>query len=204
MIGKLKGLIDHHEDGALLVDVGGVCYHVFTHPGVMAAYGVGDAVELMIETHVREDHIHLYGFSSASERDWFRLLTSVQGVGAKMGLAILGGFTPDQLHMIIVAQDKTQLTAIGGVGPKLAQRITNELKGKTEALLSSSAMVMTLPTAGKTALTDETSHMVNDAVSALVNLGYGRSEAYIAVQSSSAEHDDLDTLIKHALKVLAE
>jgi Holliday junction DNA helicase RuvA len=205
MIGKLKGRVDEVSADNLILDVNGVGYLVFGHPRLLAAAEPGLAMDITIETHVREDHIHLYGFANAAERDWFRLLTTVQGVGAKVGLAILGMFSPDQLHTIIAAQDQKQMSAVNGIGPKLAQRIVNELKGKTEALLSVSMPAHSGAVAQPVAATAEVSPVTGDAVSALVNLGYGRSEAYTAVNQVAAQQPDADAaaLIKQALKELA-
>lgn len=211
MIGKLKGRIDSSDEDSLIVDVGGVGYLVFASSRTLAQCESGAAIELIIETHVREDHIHLYGFPSAAERDWFRLLTTVQGVGAKMGLAILGMFAPSQLATIIAAQDKKQLTAASGVGPKLAERLVVELKNKVAKMpLGGGAadVVVPLPTPkgkSKAAAKPATINHAEDAVSALVNLGYGRTEAYSAV-ARAMQHDDtaeLDALIRHGLKELA-
>ena len=131
MIAKLSGLLDSIRDGQAIIDVGGVGYLVFCSSrtlGLMPARG--QSVSLQIETHVREDHIHLYGFGSDAERDWFRTLTTVQGVGAKVALSILGTLAPLELAQAIVAGDRATVSRADGVGPKLAQRIVIELKDK--------------------------------------------------------------------------
>ena len=131
MISKLTGKIDSFADNHLILDVQGVGYQIFASARTLSRIGqVGDGASLLIDTHVREDHIHLYGFADAAEQRWFRLLTSVQGVGAKVGMAILGACPPDKLALAIASQDKALLTQADGVGPKLAVRILTELKDK--------------------------------------------------------------------------
>lgn len=209
MIGKLKGRIDSADEDSLIVDVGGVGYLVFGSARLLAQCEPGAAIELIIETHVREDHIHLYGFPSAAERDWFRLLMTVQGVGAKMALAILGTFAPGQLATIIAAQDKKQLTVASGVGPKLAERLVVELKSKVAKMQLGGAaadVVVPLPRPkGKAKAQDISVSAAEDAVSALVNLGYGRTEAYSAVARAMQQDEaaGLDALIRQGLKELA-
>lgn len=203
MIGKLKGRIDSADETSLILDVGGVGYIVFCHSRALAQCEPGTAAEFIIETHVREDHIHLYGFSSVAERDWFRLLTTVQGVGARMGLAILGTFAPDQIHTIIAAQDKKALTAVSGVGPKLAERIVTELKSKVGSLPTSGVALASTAATPKAATSG--GGEMEDAISALVHLGYGRAEAYSALARATQKESiqALDALIKAGLKELA-
>ena len=123
MIAKLAGLLDSAGSDSAIVDVGGVGYLVFCSGRTLAKLPAkGAPVSLLVETHVREDHIHLYGFADAAEREWFRLLTTVQGVGAKLGLAILGTLAPDDLARAIASGDKASLSRPAGVGPKLAAR----------------------------------------------------------------------------------
>ncbi|MCI5049305.1 MAG: Holliday junction branch migration protein RuvA [Rickettsiales bacterium] len=203
MIGKLKGIIDTLEEDHVIIDVNGVGYVVYCSSKTLAQLpSAGEATILIIETHVREDHIHLYGFQNAVERDWFRLLVTVQGVGVRMGLAILGTFSPDQIANTIAAQDKKMMTQVSGVGPKLAERIITELKNKV-ASLPTSTQVIDHPT--KTSAAQAGSGVSEDAVSALVNLGYGRSEAFAAIARISNEQnkDALDILIREGLKELA-
>lgn len=207
MIGKLSGIVDSRLDDTLILNVGGVGYEIYCSPAIMGEAQEGSALSLAIETHVREDHFHLYGFRDFAERDWFRLLTSVQGVGAKMGLALLGAYDPDSLLRIIGAQDKTMLTRVSGVGPKLAERIITELKSKV-AKMGSFAPLPAAPAAGKAANApkakgkDTTSGLLEDAVSALTHLGYQRTEAFtVASTVLQAEGEmTLDALIRKALQ----
>ena len=135
MIGKLKGVVDEVGEEELILDVGGVGYLVAASARTLRALpAVGQAAALFIETHVREDAIRLYGFLTASERDWFRLLQSVQGVGAKVALGVLGTLTGDAISAAIAHQDKAAMALAPGVGPKLAARIVHELKDKAPAL----------------------------------------------------------------------
>lgn len=211
MIGKLRGIVDESGEDYVILDVGGVGYVVFcSSRTLMNLPGRGEAAELVIETHVREDHIHLYGFASVYERDWFRLLTSVQGVGVKMGQAILGLLEPDALLRTIGAQDKTGLTRVSGVGPKLAERIITELKSKVAKMGGATIPSSPAPVAkikGSKAEAKQETRIVEDAVSALVNLGYNRTEAFTAIttalQKQEGETPQLDVLIRHGLKELA-
>jgi Holliday junction DNA helicase RuvA len=209
MIARLKGLLDDAGPDWIVVDVGGVGYLVFCPARVIAGLPApGEPVALFIETHVREDHIHLYGFATARERESFRLLTTVQGVGAKVGLAILGTLSVDELINAIVAQDKALLTRAEGVGPRLAARLLTELKDKVVGLSGdfAPAVPASVSSAGGDA-DGQADGVAADAVSALVNLGYGRAEAFGAVnramQGGSAGAD-LDALIPAALKELSQ
>lgn len=205
MIGRLRGKVLERDEESLVLDVNGVGYHVFCSTRTLAALpGEGEMAELTIETHVREDHIHLYGFPSKYERDWFRLLTTVQGVGVKMGLAILGAYSPEQLAHAIAAQDKASLTRISGVGPKLAERMVTELKSKVAKFATST--VIPLSKFGKKTAAATPASLTEDAVSALVHLGYNRMDAFSAI--ASAQHKQggktsIDELIKGGLKELA-
>jgi Holliday junction DNA helicase RuvA len=199
MIAKLTGVIDSKTADAAIVDVGGVGYQAFCSTRTLSRLpGPGGAISLFIETHVREDHIHLYGFIDAAEREWFRLLTTVQGVGAKLALAILGVLSSTDLTQAILVQDKTSLARASGVGPKLAARIVAELKDKVGGIALG-------PVAAVAAAT-EPAGPVADAVSALVNLGYRRTEAFGAVAQAAKRlgpHAALDALIKAGLKELS-
>jgi holliday junction DNA helicase RuvA len=199
MIAKLTGVIDSKTGEAAIVDVGGVGYLVFCSARTLGRLpAAGGAISLFIETHVREDHIHLYGFSDAAEREWFRLLTTVQGVGAKLALAILGVLSAADLTQAIAAQDRTSLARASGVGPKLGARIVAELKDKIGGV----ALGPVAAVAGAT----EPSGPVADAVSALVNLGYRRAEAFGAVAQASKRLGStapLDQLIRAGLKELS-
>lgn len=205
MIGKLTGTVDSLGEDWVLVDVRGVGYVVFCSRRTLAALPEPDApISLLIETHVREDHIHLYGFNDTAERDWFRLLGTVQGVGARMALAILSVLSPGQLVQAIAAQDRAALSRASGVGPKLAGRIIAELKEAAGRIaLGEAARVSPGATPGAAAGAEPVSE---DAVSALVNLGYGRSEAFGAIaQATQALGGDasLDAVIKAGLRELA-
>lgn len=216
MFAKLTGTIDTLFQDSLILDVHGVGYHVFASGRTLGVIGSqGDPTSLLIDTHVREDHIHLYGFASAAERDWFRMLTSVQGVGARSGLSILTTCAPDKLLMAILSGDANALRQADGVGPKLAVRIVTELKSKAQNMsMGSNATVTPLPakTKKKSAPVQEEVaaqpdfSIDQDAVSVLVNLGYGRSEAFSAIMNVRQRANDnpkLEDLIKLALKELA-
>jgi holliday junction DNA helicase RuvA len=182
MIAKLAGILDQVSADAAIVDVGGVGYIAFCSTrtlGRLPAPGV--PVQLLIETHVREDHIHLYGFADAAEREWFRLLTTVQGVGARLALSVLSALGPEQLGLAIVAQDRALLAQADGVGARLAARIVNELRDKAGSLALAPPSVPPSPTAGARPGEDAAA----DAVSVLVNLGYRRAEAYGAVAAAA-------------------
>lgn len=204
MIAKLKGLVDSTGDGFAVVDVAGVGYLVFCSNRTLGRLAPGEAAEVLVETHVREDHIHLYGFVEAAERDWFRLLTTVQGVGARVALGILSVLAPDELVRAVAAQDKVPLTRAAGVGPKLAGRVVSELKDKVGGLALGSAAAVEGPAVPAAAQAPASA--TADAVSALVNLGYGRSEALGAVAHASGKlgHEaDVAALIRGGLAELA-
>lgn len=234
MIGKLTGHIDHIDQNHIILDVQGVGYVVTASARTLRMVGKPPAlVSLLIETHVREDAIALYGFATSLEKAWFNLLITVQGVGAKVALAILGALTPDQLLAAITAQDKTALTVAEGVGPKLALRLVTELKDKTVQLLSAqhfmekpiSTINAPIPqphsppdelneTAAPSQPPDkisasdieQTGKISADALSALINLGYKRMEAFaaITVASQKLTHDfSLNALIIASLAELA-
>jgi Holliday junction DNA helicase RuvA len=204
MIGKLTGVIDTIKGNQLILDVNGVGYIVFASGRTLSRIGTkGDICSVLIETHVREDHIHLFGFVDAVEQEWFLLLTKVQGVGAKVGLAILSVASPNDLALAIAAQDKVVFTQADGVGPKLGTRIVTELKDKTGGMdLSSTAPQSAVATGTSTSDNND----IAEALSALVNLGYGRSEAMIAINRAKqnlADGADLGMLIKQGLKELS-
>lgn len=179
MIAKLTGILDSIGDDWAIVDVGGVGYLVFCSTRTLSQMpGTGEAVSFVIETHIREDHIHLYGFLDHAERDWFRLLTTVQGVGAKVGLGIQSVLGPQELTDAILAQDKGMITRAPGVGPKLATRLLTELKDKVGGIAASA------PAVAAVAANDSDRAVLDDAVSALVNLGYRRGDAFGAVSGA--------------------
>jgi holliday junction DNA helicase RuvA len=198
MIAMLSGIVDQAGSDSVVVDVNGVGYLVFASARTLARLPPrGQKLRLLIETHVREDHIHLYGFADEAERAWFRLLTTVQGVGARLALALLGALAPEALVTAIMAQDKAALTRADGVGPKLAQRIANELKDKVGGIALGPAATSAPEAAPKGAAAD--------AVSALVNLGYSRSDAYGAVNQAAQRlgaEARIDALIRAGLQEL--
>ncbi len=197
MIGKLKGIIDSIEDDRLIVDVNGVGYLVFCSSKTQIAAGnTGAAVMLYIETHVREDHIHLYGFASQAEHKWFKLLTNVQGVGSKVALALLSAFTPNEITQAIAAQDKTFLTKASGVGPKLAVRLVTELKDKVGAVIAEPLEVK----GQKSKVKGGNDDIRADAISALTNLGIARMDAFLAVNKVANDDKKLEQIITDALK----
>jgi Holliday junction DNA helicase RuvA len=198
MIGKLRGVVDGIEEQRCILDVNGVGYLVFASTQTLSALpGPPGVVSLLIETQVREDAISLYGFATSAERDWFRLLTTVQGVGAKVALALLSALSPEQLIAAIATGDRAALTRSPGVGPKLAVRLVSELRERVGAMPSGGVLV---PSAVVV------SGVVSDALSALVNLGYRRAEAEAALARAVAEHGEgaaLDVLIRAGLKGLS-
>ena len=201
MIAKLKGQIDEIGIDHLVIDVGGVGYLVFASARTLGSIGaVGEAATVFTEMQVSETDMRLMGFASAAERDWFRLLTSVQGVGGKVALAILGTQEPGDLHRAIASGDKAMVARANGVGPKLAARIVNELKDKVGGMdLGPGAMgaAMVTPAAGAAA----------DAVSALQNLGFKPAIAGMAVAEATGElgeDADMGALVKLALKKAAK
>ena len=204
MIAKLAGLLDQVMSDGAVIDVGGVGYLVFCSTRTIGQLPPpGGAARLLVETHVREDHIHLYGFIDAVERDWFRLLTTVQGVGARLALALLSAVPPDALALAILAQDKATLARADGVGPRLAARIANELRDKVGGLATAAPTAMT----GANAAVVAEAGAATDAVSALVNLGYRRAEAFGAVSAAArrlGEDAALDALIRAGLQELGQ
>jgi holliday junction DNA helicase RuvA len=200
MIGKLKGIVDSHGEDFVILDVHGVGYIVHCSGRTLQKLPrPGEAAALAIETHMREDAIKLFGFLSEVERDWFRLLQSVQGVGAKVALAIQTVLDVAELASAIACQDKAAIARAPGVGPKLAARIASELKDKAAA----SGAVAHARLAG---LDGGQPAAAQDALSALVHLGYGRPQAAAAVAASVAALGDgapAAELILRGLKELA-
>jgi len=201
LIARLKGLIDDMAEDHLVLDVGGVGYLVQCSARTLRQLpGRGEAIVLEIETHVREDHIHLFGFVEAVERDWFKLLQTVQGVGARVALGILSSVAVDEIGGAIAAQDHVPLTQASGVGPKLAKRIVTELKDK--APVPNLGAVLSSVAAGDVRASGHQA----DAVSALINLGYGRSEAFSAVALAArtlGEAAAVEELITSGLKEMS-
>ncbi len=205
MIGKLKGTIDSYGEDFVILDVHGVGYQVHCSARTLQALpGAGEAATLSIETHVREDQIRLYGFQSDVEREWFRLLQTVQGVGAKVALAVLGTLRPADLASAIAMRDKAAVSRAPGVGPKVAERIVTELKDKAPAFTDIDPAAIRL----SGAIEDKKAPQpVRDAVSALVNLGYGQPQAAAAIAAAArdaGEGADTPSLIRLGLKELAK
>jgi Holliday junction DNA helicase RuvA len=204
MIGKLKGIVDSYGEDWVIVDVGGVGYQAFCSARTLQSLPEpGRAASLSIETYVREDVIRLYGFADDREREWFRLLQTVQGVGAKVALAILGVLPPGDLAGAIALQDRAALSRAPGVGKKVAERIVAELRDKAPAFSGADAAVVHL----QAELAEKKApRPVADAVSALVNLGYPQVQASAAVAAASRAAGDaatIETLIRLGLKELA-
>ncbi len=201
MIARLAGTVAEITADAAVIDVAGVGYQAFCSSRTLARLpAAGAPVQRFIETHVREDHIHLYGFIDRAERDWFRLLMTVQGVGARLALAILSVLAPEPLGLAILAQDKGALAQAEGVGPRLAARIANELRDKVGGFPDAAAAV-----AASAAPVPQGA--AADAVSALVNLGYRRSEAFGAVAAAAqrlGSEAGTDALIRAGLQELAQ
>tara|TARA_B100001989_G_C24450527_1_gene418704 strand:+ start:232 stop:864 length:633 start_codon:yes stop_codon:yes gene_type:complete len=204
MIGKLTGKIDSFDTDHLILDVSGVGYIVYASSRTLASIGqVGEVVSLLINMQVREDAMTLYGFADKTEQAWFKLLTSVQGVGAKAGLSILAATPADQLGFVIASQDKAALTRADGVGPKLAARILTELKDKAGQIEISAPVTGAAPVVQDGAPQVSVSRADEDAVSALTNLGYARAEAYKAVMQAKGKANDNDAENVEALIRLA-
>ena len=202
MIAQLRGSIVRIDDNMAIIDVGGVGYAVTVSGKTQAGLSVGGGeMTLLTDMVVREDSMTLFGFVDASERDAFRLLVTVQGVGAKAAMAILSVLTPDDLAGAIMAGDKAMVARADGVGPKLALRVVNELAEKIGALPISGAASSAVAVGGAAG------SVAADAMSALVNLGYGRAEAHVALQrarSAGVAEDDLSALIAAALQEMGQ
>ena len=204
MIGKLKGLIDSYGEDYVILDVGGVGYQVHCSSRTLQALpSPGEAAVLPIETYVREDQIKLFGFRTDVEREWFRLLQTVQGVGAKVAMSVLGTLKASELASAIAMRDKAMVARAPGVGQKVAERIVTELKDKAPAFANIDPAAVHL--AG--ALDEKRApRPVADAVSALINLGYGHPQAAAAIAAAArnaGEGADTATLIRQGLKELA-
>ncbi len=203
MIGKLKGTIEEIGEDYVLVDVHGVCYVAYCSARTLSKLGsVGEACILFIETYVREDQIRLFGFMTALEREWFNIVQTVQGVGAKVALALLSTLTPAELADAIALQDRAAVSRAPGVGPKVAMRIVTELKNKAPAFAGDAANIGLKQELGD----GVAAAPVADAVSALTNLGYSRDQAANAVAAAmKAAGDGADSakLIRFGLKELS-
>ncbi len=185
MIGKLKGIVDTYGEDFVILDVGGVGYQVQCSARTLQELPAsGQPAVLSIETYVREDQIRLFGFTSDVEREWFRLLQTVQGVGARVALSVLGTLKPAELASAIALRDKAMVARTPGVGPKVAERIVTELKDKAPAYADLDPAVVRL----SGAVDDRRAPQpVADAVSALVNLGYGQPQAAAAIAAAARE-----------------
>jgi Holliday junction DNA helicase RuvA len=206
MIAKLRGTVDQVGEDWAVIDVNGVGYLVSCPGRTLAGLVAGKPATLAIETQVREDRIQLFGFLDAGERDWFRLLQTVQGVGGRVALAILSAHAPEQLVQVIASGDRAAMTRADGVGPKLAARILTELKEKAGGIALGALAQQPAAAAGGKKGAPAVPNPSVDAVSALVNLGYGRAEAFGAIASVSqllGEGASLDALIKAGLKELS-
>jgi Holliday junction DNA helicase RuvA len=204
MIGKLKGLVDSIGDDYALIDVGGVCYQAFCSGKTLQNLPrVGEATVIFVEMLVREDMIRLYGFGTEGEKAWFNLLSTVQGVGARVALAILSTLTPSEISSAIALQDKAMMGRAPGVGPKLAVRLVTELKGKVPAIGGIDAGVLGLQSALGEGVA---SSNASDAVSALTNLGYSSAQASAAVAriiGREGEETATEKLIRLGLRELS-
>ena len=199
MIAMLTGRVEALQDGSCILDVNGVGYLVQASSRTLAALPAAPApIKLLIETHVREDAIQLYGFADSAERDWFRLLTTVQGVGAKVALSVLSALSPRDLIGAIAAGDKAGLTRAPGVGPRLAVRLLTELKDKAGGMPSSPGFAVAA---------SRPATVADDALSALINLGYRRPEAQTAIArviDRLGESAPIDGVIRESLRELAQ
>ena len=213
MIGKLSGRIDARGTDHVLLDVGGVGYVVHVSERTLAALpGVGEATALYTDLLVREDLLQLFGFTSLVEKEWHRLLMGVQGIGAKASMAILGTLGPDGVSRAIALGDWSAVKAAPGVGPKIAQRVVNELKGKAPSMMAMSGGTLEGAVADGDVIDPVAVPVAQsgggaqaEALSALQNLGYGPSDAASSVAEAARAHEgaDVSVLIREALKRLA-
>lgn len=213
MIAKLKGIIDTIGEDYCIIDVNGVGYLVFASSKTLGRLEIGAFASLLIETQVREDSISLFGFFDSLEKEWFSVLTKVQGVGAKVGLSILSTLTPLQLAQAVAAQDKSSFARANGVGPKLAARLAVELKDKIvtapletvdkkDLMRQINNQEEATPQQAEQPQAEPNADMVEDLISALVNLGYPRLDAYRAATKVLAQNpeDEFSVALKKALK----
>ena len=206
MIGKLRGLVDAVGESFLIIDVNGVGYEVQASSKTLRNLKIGDEVSLTIDTHVREDAIKLFGFQRELERSWFRTLQTIQGVGSKVALAVLGILAPNDLANAIALQNFAAVEETPGVGKKLAQRIVLELKDKAPALSVAGLHVPVGGTINAGGNAIPAGHAAAEAISALTNLGYNPSQASAAVAAAMKETGagaDTATLIKRGLRELS-
>ena len=198
MIGKLTGRLDTVSDNGAIIDVAGVGYSVFASSRTLNQLGsVGEVVTVLVETHVREDHIHLYAFYSDDEKRWFQTLQTVLGVGSKAALAILSVLNSDDIMNSLLSEDKTMFVRADGVGQKLASRIVSELKDKVDGVFVSDLSNTEI-------IKNQDNALLADAISAMVNLGFSRFEAQKAVSEASSEPTNTETLDKLVAATLKE
>lgn len=205
MIAKLKGIVDEIEEGQVVLDVSGVGYEVLCPNSVLSQLSQGEKTTLYTQMVVREDSISLFGFSSKNEKEWFNILTTVQGVGPKVGLAIMSILSVSQIHSAILSQDYKAFKNVSGIGNKLAERIVNELKTKKEIAMGATISAnFEVGSGAKASATANDNNVVNDAVLALANLGFSRSDAFTHAVKIHAENSniDLSDLIKQCLNRL--
>ena len=208
MIGKLRGIVDAVGESHAIIDVNGVGYEVQLSSRTLRNMSIGDEVSLTIATHVREDSIRLFGFASEIDRSWFRTLQTIQGVGAKVALAILGTLSPQDLANAIALKDVAAVEQAPGVGKRLAQRLVLELKDKAPALSVAGLNVPAAKAPGSSvsATDDVSGHASAEAISALTNLGYNPAQASAAIAAAMKElgpEAETATLIRRGLKELS-
>lgn len=199
MIGKLTGIVDSIKQEYIILDVGGVGYLVYTHHYVLNQFSTGDMASLYIETLVKEQDISLFGFNTEDEKEWFKNLISVQGVGAKLAIAILGVFRTNDLQNAIITEDKLKFQSISGVGGKIATRIINELKNKIKTIKELNIVNAQL---NRVDCDIHQKQALDDAIEALVGLGFSKSDAMKRIAGVDTNNKDftLESLIKKALK----
>ncbi|WP_339052019.1 Holliday junction branch migration protein RuvA [Candidatus Lariskella endosymbiont of Epinotia ramella] len=199
MIGKLTGIVDSIKQECIILDVGGVGYLVHTHHYVLNQFSTGDMASLYIETLVKEQDISLFGFNTEDEKEWFKNLISVQGVGAKLAIAILGAFRTNDLQNAIITEDKLKFQSISGVGGKIATRIINELKNKIKTIKELNIVNAQL---NRVDCDIHQKQALDDAIEALVGLGFSKSDAMKRIAGIDTNNKDftLESLIKQALK----
>lgn len=197
MIGKLQGLIDYIGENSLIIMVSGVGYDVFVPNSLIIKYKEGDVVSLWIETHVREDHIHLFGFETKLDKEWFDLLQLVPGIGAKVALSILSALSSDEIVLAVQSNDSAKFSSISGIGKKMAERILIELKNKIKNLGDNNLFI-----SESSSKNFSLSQIANDAILALENLGYKKANAKEVVEKIIKLDSNIsfENLIKTALK----
>ena len=206
MIGKLRGKVDFIYEDKLILDVNGVGYNVYTSSKVLSSFKVGMEISLIIETIVREDYIHLYGFAREIDKTWFNELGKVKGVGNKVGLKILGSLSIDEIIVAINSADKAAFSRVPGIGPKLALRIVSELKGSVDKVgsLTVADFDAEVKPGKKAGIVNGS--LLNDTLSALESLGYRRSDVYNIVSKKISNNPEitLETLITESLREISK